>query len=176
MKYFAYDDKMFSPILRSILPEVRFIGVGQVKGYNLFFHNRDQVDHSGKCNLIKSNDASHTTYGVVYEVLPRERHLLDKAQKLGYGNQEITVKVLPVENEVSTLIEPFYAFTYVAHKERVFSGLEPFTWYKELVIEGAKEHCLPEVYIKGLEDIEAASDPNVTRAKQYQQFLAQKVL
>ena len=176
MRYFAYDDKMFTPILRAILPEVRFIGVGQLNGYKLFFHNRDQVDHSGKCNLVKTNDASETICGVIYEVFPREKHLLDKAQKLGYGNQEITVKVCPLMGGVHPLEGPCYAFTYVAHKDRIFGGLEPFTWYKDLVIEGAKEHCLPEVYIRDLESIEAAPDPNGKRANQFKQFMDQKVL
>tara|TARA_R110002110_G_scaffold415044_1_gene647650 strand:+ start:2229 stop:2762 length:534 start_codon:yes stop_codon:yes gene_type:complete len=175
MKYFAYDDKMLTIILQGILPEVRLIGIGQIRGYNLLFHNRDKIDQSGKCNLIKTQNNADAIYGVVYEVLPREKHKLDKAQNLGYGNQEITVKVMPVSdganNKESGLMEPGYAFTYVAHKDSIFEGLEPFSWYKNLVIEGAKEHCLPDIYIHYLQAIEAAVDSDKAREQQNKQFM-----
>ena len=170
MKYFAYDDKMLTAIFQRILPEVRLVGIGQIKGYHLFFHNRDKVDQSGKCNLVKVQGSTQIIYGVVYEVLPREKHQLDKAQNLGYGNQEITVKVMPPSDErqagTDALTEPCYAFTYVAHKDSIFEDLEPFSWYKDLVIEGAKEHCLPDLYIDYLQAIEAAVDSNQTREQQ----------
>lgn len=176
MKYFAYDDKMLTPIFREILPDVRCIGIGQIKGYNLFFHNRDKTDRSGKCNLIKTKGSAQVICGVIYEVLPREKHLLDRAQRLGYGNQETTVKVMPLSSESETLETPFYAFTYVAHKDSIFDGLEPFTWYKDLVIGGAKEHCLPDIYINYLQAVEAAVDSNTKRAEQRKQYMASQIL
>jgi gamma-glutamylcyclotransferase len=180
MKYFAYDDKMLTTIFQEILPEVRLVGIGQIKGYEIFFHNRDKADQSGKCNLIKSKDSEHVIYGVVYEVLSREKHQLDKAQSLGYGNQEITVKVMPASEgrheQLNALTEPCYAFTYVAHKDSIFEDLEPFSWYKNLVIEGAKEHCLPEIYVHYLQAIEAAVDSNKTREQQNKQFMGNPIL
>jgi len=179
MKYFAYDDKMLTPIFQKILPDVRCMGAGQITGYNLLFHNRDQVDQSGKCNLVKVKDSSQVVCGVIYEVLPREKHLLDRAQRLGYGNQEITIKVMPLSSESSAkgaLETPFYAFTYVAHKDSIFEGLEPFSWYKDLVISGAKEHCLPDMYIHYLQAVEAAVDSNRERAEQSKQYMANQIL
>ena len=40
---------------------------------------------------------------------------------------------------------------------------KPYTWYKALVVAGAKEHGLPASYIAGLETAEASEDPDRTR-------------
>jgi len=34
----------------------------------------------------------------------------------------------------------------------------PYHWYKELMIEGAREHHLPSFYVKHLEQIESKPD------------------
>lgn len=170
MKFFAYDDKMFSPLLQTILQDVQCLGIARLKGYRLYFHNRSGQDQSGKCNLVRVRDSDDYVYGVLYEVLPREKHLLDKAESLGYGNQEITLRVEPLSGILDEET-PCYAFTYVAHKENVMEDLMPYTWYKEFVLGGAKEHHFPESYIQYLEQTPATTDPNATRETKNKRFL-----
>lgn len=43
------------------------------------------------------------------------------------------------------------------------SSLRPYTWYRALVIAGAKEHGLPASYIAGLKSVLADQDSNHSR-------------
>ena len=147
------------------------------RGYKLLFHNRGSTDHSGKCNIVPVKDPANEVYGVLYEIPPRERYLLDKDQGLGYGNQEITLKVFPENADNPDLpLAGVFAFTYIAHKDNVFEDLVPFSWYKELVISGAKEHLLPADYIHHLEQFSSSQDPNVHRAIKQKRYLETQFL
>ena len=180
MKYFAYGANMYTPHLMMHAPQVLFLGIAKLKGYHLYFHKLGNADESGKCNIVQTRDPNHVVYGVLYDVPARHRCVLDKAEKLGYGNQDITLKVYPVQKSgLSGYVESgegIYAFTYVAHKERVREHLVPFTWYKELVIAGAREHGLPESYINELKHYEAVQDPDPQREAQHIQQLVSDVL
>ena len=41
--------------------------------------------------------------------------------------------------------------------------LKPYTWYKTLVVAGAREHCLPVAYVAQLEAAESFDDSNGNR-------------
>ena len=45
------------------------------------------------------------------------------------------------------------------------STLQPYDWYKRLIVEGARFHGLPEDYITAIEAVSCATDPNSTRAR-----------
>lgn len=174
MKYFAYGEKMFSPRLYDVIRDATCLGAAKVMGYKLFFHNRGSNDPSGKCNIVPVKDPSCEVYGVLFDIPERERYLLDRAEGLGYGNQEVTLKVFPAKAEDDNKLLPLsgaFAFTYIAYKDNVFEDLVPYTWYKELVISGAKEHHLPAEYIHHLEQFAATQDPNVHRANKQKRYL-----
>ena len=42
---------------------------------------------------------------------------------------------------------------YEADDWAIDDSLRPYTWYKDFVVDGAKEHDLPEAYIKKLESV-----------------------
>jgi len=177
IKYFAYGDKMFSPQLRSIVSSVRVIGVAKIAGYKLFFHSRGIEDPSGKCNILPVKDIASEVFGVLYEIPMQDRYLLDKAEGLGNYNQEVRLKVYPFyHNTDIEQAEGIAAFTYIAHKDNIFEDLVPFTWYKEMVICGAREHHVPMEYIHHLEQYAAAIDPNVHRATKQTRYLESSVL
>jgi hypothetical protein len=173
MKYLAYGEKMFSPQLLAVVPDAICLGVVKVMGYKICFHNRSVDDLSGKCNIVPVKNPACEVYGVLYDIQARDRYLLDKDQGLGYGNQEITLKVFPVKIQAPTHSSGhgLFAFTYIAHKDNVFEDLVPFSWYKELVIRGAKEHALPPDYIHHLEQFSSTQDPNVHRANKQKRYL-----
>lgn len=169
MKYFAYGEKMFTPQLQAIVPNASVMGVAKIRGYKLFFHSKGHDDPSGKCNIIPVRDLSCEVMGVLYEIAPAERHLLDRCEHLGYGIQETTLKVSPLNDDNDNPDQ--FAFTYIANKENVFEDLIPFSWYKDLIISGAREHHLPEDYIKHLENMACMQDPNAYRANKQKRFL-----
>jgi gamma-glutamylcyclotransferase len=168
MKYFAYGEKMFSPNVLKIIPGAINKGGAKIMGYRLFCHTQTQQDISGKCNILPVKDPTSEVYGVLYEVTDEERCLLDKEHNLGCGAHVINLRVFTLEN-AST--EEEFAFTYVADKENVFEDLVPYSWYKEMMIEGAKENKLPEDYISFLQQMPAMQDPNIHRATKEKRYL-----
>lgn len=175
MKYFAYGSNMHVPHLLKQIPDATVLGIAKLKGYQLFFHKLGHDDGSGKCNIIPVRHGSHEVYGVLYDIPPRSRSILDRAEKLGYGNQDMTLRVIPVhksEHEYLENPEGVFAFTYIAHSARVRDNLMPFSWYKNTVILGAREHDLPESYIRELEQYVAIPDPDLNRDSLQQRQLA----
>lgn len=175
IKYFAYGEKMFSPQLYSVVPQAKCLGVAKLVGYKLFFHNRGYDDHSGKCNIVPVHDLACEVYGVLYEIPHEERCLLDKSEGLGYDKQEVSLKVYPLVDHqphgVGLSQSGVFAFTYIAHKDNIFEDLVPYSWYKELIISGAREHHLPSAYIHLLEQYACTQDPNVQRANKQKRYL-----
>ncbi|MBS0290857.1 MAG: gamma-glutamylcyclotransferase [Proteobacteria bacterium] len=177
MKYFAYGEKMCTAQLYNIVPNALCLGVVKAMGYKLFFHNKGSHDPSGKCNIMPVQDPACEIFGVLYEISPSDRYLLDKDQCLGYQNQEITLKVFPnLEDQLMTPMKGVFAFTYIADKDNIFEDLVPYHWYKELIISGAKEHQLPAEYIHHLEQFSSTQDPNVQRANKQKRYLESLLL
>ena len=174
MKYFAYGSNMHTPHLLQQVPDATVLGIAKLKGYQLFFHKLGQEDGSGKCNIIPVRHGSCEVYGVLYDIPPRSRYILDKAEKLGYGHQDMTLKVTPLLPHTQGYLESpegVFAFTYIAHSGQVRDNLMPFTWYKNTVLLGAREHHLPEEYIRELEQYVAIPDPDITRESLQQRQL-----
>lgn len=165
MRYFAYGANMHSQYLRRRLPDVTVLGAAKIMGYELHFHKYSYQDGSGKCNILQSRDPQQAVYGVLYEISPRSRYLLDKAEHLGYGTQDVTLKVYPVCTQEHTSADSEYAFTYIAHKESIREDVSPFNWYHALVLAGAKEHNLPQSYINLIESHKSIEDPNYQRSR-----------
>ena len=55
------------------------------------------------------------------------------------------------------------AWVYVARQASQDPMLRPYTWYKRLLVEGAREHGLPDRYVQTLERIKARQDKNKQR-------------
>jgi hypothetical protein len=62
---------------------------------------------------------------------------LDEAEK-GYERMELAVK-LPKGRTALQM--------YVASREKTVDGIQPFSWYKNYVLEGARMCNLPQEYI-----------------------------
>jgi hypothetical protein len=57
---------------------------------------------------------------------------------------------------------------YIALPDFIDDSLLPYTWFKDFVVEGAKEHALPESNIKTIMDFRAKSDHDKYREKKNQ--------
>lgn len=166
MRYFAYGANMHTGFFKRQFPDVKAVGVARIQGYQLFFHKFSYHDGSGKCNILPTRDINQEVYGVIYDISPRSRYLLDKVEQLGYGTQDVMLKVHPILVDEQATLDNQYAFTYIAHRESIREDVCPFNWYKELVVAGAREHQLPEHYLNRLETSRAIEDPNQQRNRQ----------
>ena len=85
-----------------------------------------------------------------------EKAALDKAEGLGSGYAE---KQIVLDTSAGRL----QAWVYYAIN--IEPSVAPYTWYKALVVAGAKQHSLPAAYIGKLEAVAARIDPDAERAR-----------
>jgi len=156
LTYFAYGSNMLSKRLqaKSRCPSASPIGAATLRGYALRWHKRSRKDGSGKCDIVRVEVPEAVVHGVLYEIDVSEKAALDREEGAGKGYAETAVVVLldGVERRVTT-----YLATDLDH------SLRPYSWYRALVVAGAREHRLPEDYIALLEAVATQEDPNLTR-------------
>ncbi len=158
---FAYGSNMLSSRIQERCPSARALGVAELHGHELKWHKRSK-DGSGKCDVVPAKDEKRIVYGVLFEIAENEKSELDKAEGLGNGYEQKQVQVV---FEGKPRAATLYAATNTA------SLLKPYTWYKAFVVAGAKEHELPNEYIRQLEAVEATQDPDNKRHESHTQLL-----
>jgi hypothetical protein len=162
-KYFAYGSNMLKERLVERVPSALVRATGYIEGYEIKYNKRSK-DGSGKCNLVKTEVEEARVYGVIYDFLDDEKSNLDKYEGLGKGYNAEGVQVITDSGEMR-------AYTYVADESAVDDSLKPYSWYKDLVVAGARRHSLPPEYISQLESFEADSDPDAERERPNRKLL-----
>ena len=152
---FAYGSNMLIRRVQARVPSARAVGVAALAGHDLRWHKVGR-DGSGKCDIVQTETAQAAVYGVVYEMRAIEKAALDKAEGLGSGYAE---KKILLETGAGKL----QAWVYYATD--IEPSAVPYTWYKALVVAGAKQHFLPTDYISKLVAVAAKIDPDAERAK-----------
>jgi gamma-glutamylcyclotransferase len=165
MKYFAYGSNMLSQRLTARVSSAAFLTTALLRGYALRFHKRSKKDGSGKCDALHTGDTRDVVYGAVFEIDEAEKADLDRHEGLGNGYDGAEVEVETDGGAVT-------AFTYLADRRAVDGSLKPYTWYKDYVVEGAKQNSLPPEYVASLEQIEAMADPDQEREAENRLILA----
>ncbi len=127
--------------MRERVPSARPEGTGRLPGYRLVWDKRG-ADGTGKANLRA--DEESRVWGVVYR-LDDDAWLSLDVHEPGYERLEV---------QVATREERQPAQTYLS--TLTTSDPVPAAWYRRLVVEGAREHGLPEAWIRVLE---ASADP-----------------
>jgi cation transport regulator ChaC len=135
-------------------PSAKFLSIATLKEYRLQFHKKSE-DGSGKCDAEHTADQNDCVMGVVFAMSPADKEKLDRKECHGFGYIEKTVTVT-LENG-----DRIKASTYCAVETD--AGLKPYTWYKEHVLQGARENNLPHEYISIIEKIESQPDPDMNR-------------
>ena len=144
---FAYGSNLLSARLKERCPSARSRGVAWLPAHELRWHKRS-MDGSGKCDVVAAS-IDHAVLGVVFEIDANEKPALDQAEGLGHGyNQKDATVIL---NGDAVTVSIYFATT-------TNPSLKPYTWYKALVVAGAKEQGLPPAYIASLEAVEASED------------------
>jgi gamma-glutamylcyclotransferase (GGCT)/AIG2-like uncharacterized protein YtfP len=155
MKYFAYGSNMFTERLRERTRSCRFLTAAVLREYTLKFHKKS-TDGSGKCNAYYTGNKDDEVIGVVFDIDPMDKPGLDEFEGLGSGYHEKTVRLSSTKGQLT-------AFMYEADECAIDDSLRPYAWYKDLVMEGAKEHNLPQAYKKPFEMVPADIDPDSVR-------------
>ncbi len=155
--YFAYGSNMLLSRIRQRdrAPSARVVTTASLPAYMLMFHKRAS-DGSAKCDVVPSEGANGAVHGVVFAIPEDERRALHRAEGLGKGYNTMQVSVVGA-NEILS------AFSYAADPGHIAPSLLPYTWYKELVLAGARQHALPANYIGEIEKVAAIADPDRIR-------------
>ncbi len=156
LRYFAYGSNMCTGRLVQRVPSARPIFVARLPGYGLRFHKRS-VDGSGKADAFETGQDSDAVWGVVFEINPDEKPDLDRAEGLGNGYEAKSISVFDKEGTEHSM------FAYLASTSHIDPSLRPYSWYKRFVVEGARQHSLPEDYIAGLASHPLVEDPDRAR-------------
>jgi hypothetical protein len=153
IQYLAYGSNMWPRRIEQRLGACETVAIASLGGYALRFHKRGG-DGSGKCDAFHTGDRADTLYGVVYSLSQSQRDMLDDIEGPGYAAQNVSVR---------TPSGMLTAYAYVARAEHMDAGLQPFSWYKSIVVAGARVHALPEHYVESLSAVWSLSDPDAER-------------
>jgi hypothetical protein len=143
---------MLTPRLRARCPSATPVGVGTVRGLALRWH-KISSDGSGKGNLAPGGEGD-LAFGVLFEMENSHRATLDVAEGLGSGYDATEIEVASGDGHIRCL-------TYFATD--IEERLQPYDWYRKLVLAGALEHGLPEPYVEKIETVTTKVDPNPRR-------------
>lgn len=158
LRYFAYGSNLHPERLARRVPSSRILATAILEGWSLHFHKRGE-DGSGKCDVVRTTAPGDHVHGAVYHMDAREREDLDAAEGPGYEARQLRL-------DGHGLV-----FLYVALPTHIDGRLRPFSWYKSLVLHGARHHRLPEPYVQRIADVEAIPDPDTERHARHRAIL-----
>jgi gamma-glutamylcyclotransferase (GGCT)/AIG2-like uncharacterized protein YtfP len=143
--YFAYGSNLKGSRMRERVPSARREAVAFLEHHRLACNKRGR-DGSAKANLVSA--PGERVWGVLYRVEQTHLTLLDRFEA---GYQRIQVEVRTAAGAAHR------ATTY--RSDRITGDPTPFAWYRGMILEGAREHGLPEDYLAVLEALPARPDP-----------------
>jgi len=149
---------MYSKRLRNKISSAIFVNKGSLREHKIAFHKKSK-DGSGKADCYYTGNNQDKICGIIFEIDPNDKGVLDKYEGLGKGYDEKEVTVNCGD-------KTYKAQTYYANSSYIDKELRPYDWYLEFVIKGAEEYCLPLPYIESeLKRIDAIVDSNEERKK-----------
>jgi hypothetical protein len=92
-------------------------------------------------------------WGVIFEIDPAEKGLLDLVEGLGHGYTSTEITVIDSNGTGHR------SFLYMAQESHINPDLNPYSWYKRFVVDGARQHGLPADYVRQIECFESIEDP-----------------
>jgi hypothetical protein len=102
--------------------------------------------------------ATQVVLGVVYAISRAEKPTLDLKEGLGNGYEEKIVSVVALAANDGRGMQ---AFMYYA--TNIDPLLKPFRWYKEHVLQGARENDFPHQYVQRIARVESIDDFDLLR-------------
>lgn len=154
--YFAYGSNLSTHRLLQRVPQAQLHDVAILRQHRLCFHKNDK-GQSGKCDIQLTGDHNDIVYGVVYLISQDDKETLDYYEGHGFGYLSKTIKITTLDGE------NINALTYYAIDIDIIQ--QPYHWYKEHVLRGAREHSLPAEYIAMIEAQESIADFDKERVR-----------
>jgi len=148
--YFGYGSNMCRGIFlgrRAMRPLAT--RTGRLDGHRLTFDLAIGDGERGVANLIA--DASAFTWGVLYQLTPAELERLDHTEGVQHGAYDRVPVTVVVTGGAAIA-----AVTYRSRHRR--PGRKPSPRYMGLLLDGAREHALPEDYVRFLRAFPLAID------------------
>lgn len=159
LNYLAYGSNLWPPRLAARVTILATLGPVALPGQALAFTKRG-ADGSGKCHLVRM--PAGTAWGVVYRMPAQDKPVLDRIEGVGHGYEVVQVD----------LANHGACFVYQALATALDMRLEPFDWYRDYVLAGARHHRLPSDYIEVIARTPTVPDPDAARAAQNRACLA----
>ena len=159
--YLAYGSNLHPGRLRRRIFSCRAEGTVSLPGHALRFQKRGR-DSSGKADLLHTGFEGDYAYGVVYRIDRLAKPALDACEQ-GYRTVHLDLVVAGKERRV---------FTYQAEPTTIDAELLPFSWYKGLVVAGARYHGFPAAYLDRLLAVAEEADPDPDRQQLHSALLA----
>ena len=156
--YFSYGSNMLTERLQARCPSAQAIGIAVVPNYELNF-SKISKDGSGKATLKQTLNPNIGSFGVLFAIDTKDRDALDEAEGLGVGyDRNDQFQITHLEDRVEADVT-----TYLALSSAVNRTLQPYDWYKKLVVCGAVQHHLPDLYVDQLSGFSSIRDPEPHR-------------
>ncbi|MBT8082313.1 MAG: gamma-glutamylcyclotransferase [Gammaproteobacteria bacterium] len=147
--YAAYGSNLHPTRLVRRVPSAKLIDTARVPGFDLHFHKRS-VDGSAKCDIVAAAGEIHVA---VFEILLKEKPLLDKVEGLGIGYDEMQIAVPGVGD----------CWAYKAIDSHIEPTLISYTWYKAMVLLGCEFHGFPDRYTQKVREVAHQRDQDEQR-------------
>ena len=85
---------------------------------------------------------------------PQNKDVIFLTEGLGRGYVEKRITVIDLDGGTHPV------FMYAAEGGHIDPTLRSYSWYRRLVVEGARQHALPPDYIARIEAVPATEDPD----------------
>ena len=136
-------------------------------GHELRFHKHSKKDGSAKCDAFATPDKDAAGVGVLFKFDSADRDKLDAAEGAGKGYDARVVTVINHKGRRRKVL------SYFASPDAIDASVKPYTWYKDHVLAGAKEHNVPPDYVaQYIDAVEAVEDPDRERDKKERAAIA----
>ena len=136
--YFAYGSNLADRRMRERVPGARSRGRARLEGWRLL---ADKPGRDGSARLNLAREAGARVWGALWTLRETDMALLDRFEG---GYERVLVSVDAGAGAVG-------ATTYASRLHGAPPGLE--RGYKELLLEGAREHHLPPEWVAFLESL-----------------------
>ena len=141
MLYFAYGSNMATRTMRTLGDDWELVSRARLDDYRLAFTRPSQRWGGGAADVISS--PGQTVWGVLYRVGPISLAALDEKEGLGVAYRRIDCQVRSADGTIHV------AMTYTVI-DKADPELCPAPRYTAVILEGAVEHALPQLYIQWL--------------------------
>lgn len=148
--YFAYGSNLSKEQMIGRLGRLPPSRIGRLTGHRIAFNKRGSHQGEVYANLVQHDGGE--VWGVVYELAPAELQVLDYYEGVEGGHYR--------RHRVDVLTEAGVAVnaeTYFAEKAWLCAEARPSRGYAARILTGAREHALPNEYIRSLEQLTGTS-------------------